>query len=823
MSSNFDWRAEDDHTWDEYAAPDQDDGNGSPDGKRPTLPIILGVLVLVIAAGIFAYSQLRRYVDNTAASVEEDVLSSHALVKLAAEENDLELLAPLLSGRDPKWTQTQLTLLDANLLLDRRPFGLTWKPQETAAEIAIDLSPDLQSAEIEYTETYGYGSNGEEGEIQLVQTAVYRLSETRWLLSPPNNDFWGNWISSKGRFVILTYPERDEELGSRLASDIEAVLAGACANLDLECDNAPPLDVLLETDLDAMMELNDPNHFAQEAEQLVLPAPTLIGKPANNASYRALYRAYATILVSRLVARQTGWECCDQSLFFTALLDVQLQQLNLRSWPLRPKDYQAALRQPVELAIIRSFWEEGVILEEAQERPDYWMIHSFMEFILSRQEDYTVVDLERFLTRSDSFNTWLTDAGITGSLNVVEQNWRDFSFDRIAQNQGQPPIEWPEEDIALICNNGQSGVSTIYRYDPAEGKWQVELGGRDIVVMSGLLDNQGLVLTEQFLDVDQFRTTLWLGGQETAVYFGDGFLFSADLFDPTGRYMVVNLFQQDDNDQNAFESNAYLLEVDNCFEENCSLIPIEETPTWSPDGSLTLWSRPDLPDTIEGSNLIFGGDAQVQGGEMVGVGSEPFWLDNETYAFVNDRDNSILMMASIKDNNPEQLLEVADLASLLPEIEADDLLLNEAFTDSFAPDLIYLIVANRLENIDYVFTLDWRTGETNLALTAEKSYGGLSFHSFSPDHHWLLLRAIGTSAGPPRTFFEIFLYNTESQEVLRYNLVDNIILPNRGWSNNGRWLVYLGRDFLMFSAPEHGYDHIVPHGFKDCTSVAWIE
>jgi hypothetical protein len=498
MSSNFDWRAEDDRTWDEYISPDQNDNKEPTGGKRPTLFIILGILIAVIAAGTFAYFQIRRYVDNTAASVEEDVLSSHALVKLAAEEDDLELLAPLLSGRDPNWTQDQLSLLDMDLLLNRKPFGLFWEPQETADDITIDLSPDLQSAEVEYTETYGYGLDGAEGEIQLVQTAVYRLSETRWLLSPPAEDFWGVWISSRGRYLTLTYPERDGEIGQELASDLEARLGAACQTLDLECDNEP-IDVLLATDLDAMMNTGSNEHLGQSDEQLVLPTPTLVGKPANNASYRALFRAYSSFLVARLVSTETGWDCCDQSVFFKALLDAQLQQLSLQTWPLQRNAYRLALRQPVEIDAIRTLWEDEVTLDQLEERPDSWMLYSFIEYILN-QPDHTTVDLQRYLVRTNSFNTWLTDAGITGSLNLAQQDWQEYTLEQVEQFQQQPPIAWPEEDIALICNEGQSGIAYIYRHDLAQNKWTLELSDRDFVVMHGLPNNQGLILTEQLLE-----------------------------------------------------------------------------------------------------------------------------------------------------------------------------------------------------------------------------------------------------------------------------------------------------------------------------------
>jgi hypothetical protein len=825
MSSKFDWRAEDDLKWNEFTAGDSKDEQPDSERKRPAWLIISGILVLVVTVGIFAFFQVRRYVEDTAAAVEEDVLSSHALVKMAAQEDDLELFAPLLSGRDPKWTQDQLTLLDMDLLLDRQPLGLTWKPQEATDNISVTLSPDLQSAEIEYIETYGYGLNGEEGDIQLAQTAVYRLSETRWLLSPPNDDFWGEWISSQGRYVILTFPERDAELGRRLAADLEATLAGACFDLDLECDNLPHLDVLLTPDLEAMMALENSGYLAQEGEQLRLPTPTLVGKPANNVSYRALYRGYATLLLSHLVARQANWNCCDQSPFFKALVDVQLHQLGFQSWPLTAEDYRTALRHPPDLTAIRAIWDEGLTPAQAQERPEWWMLYTFIEFVVNQQEEPAVIDLQRALAETNSFNTWLDQAGINGSLNLMEGAWQAFIHERILQTQAQPTLAWPEEDIALICNDGQTGIANIYRYQPTANSWTVELADRDFVVMNGLPDNQGLILTEQFLSVDQLRTTLWRDGQETAVSFGSGFYFSAERSDPEGRYLVLSSFQENTAGTGDFVFGLHLLELANCNQDSCPLTPIEGEPVWSPDGSQTLWSGPALLSAPNSEVQIYLGDEQVQAGQSAGIGFAPFWLDDENYAFLQNPANTVLMAAGIVDRSPEQILETADLISFLPEVKASDLLINDARVDPTAPNLVYLTVSQRFgTDADYLFTLDWQSGKIELVLTAEEVLGDLSIHSFSPNHRHLALTSLAVNEiNSGGTYQEMLLIDRESQRSVAYTLIDTIIPTSGSWSNNGQWFLFLAPDYLMLSAPEAGYDHFVPHKFRNCTGAAWIK
>ncbi len=820
MSSNFDWRAEDDISWDKYAAPEADEGQPGPKRKRPIWLIALVVLVVLLSAGYLAYRQVRRYVDNTAASVEEDVLSSHALVKMAAQEGDLELFAPLLSGRDPNWTQDQLAILDMNLLFQRQPFGLSWRPQETSDDISVSLSSDLQSAEIEYQESYGYGLNGEEGIVQLTQTAVYRLSETRWLLSPPDDDFWGSYITAKGNYIELTFPDRDDETGSQLASDLEAVLSGACQRLELDCDESQPLDVLLATDLDAMMDTSDPELFAQAGDQLVLPTPTLVGKPANNASYRALYRGYATIIVSHLIARQAEWECCDQSPFFKALLDAQLHQLGLQTWPLTLADYRLALRRPLKVDTLREIRAEELSLAEFQERPDWPLTYLFVEFLINQEDAPPIIELQRTMARTASFGAWTAQAGVTGDDAVQEPAWQAAVQQRILDQQGPPPVNWPEEDIALICNDGQTGISNVYRYDLSQSSWKVELANRDFVVMNGLPNNEGLILTEQFLDVDQLRTTLWRDGQETVVIFGDAFYFSTERSNPDGTQLVLNSFEQE-----TFTSEYNLLDIENCDDESCPLSRIEGLPVWSPDGSRTLWVMSERAAPIVGEWPLFLGDGRLQSPKPIGDGNSPFWLDNENYAFLQGGPQDVaLVMASVNDNAPQILLTQADLAALVPDLEETEIRLNDATTDPTAPNLIYITAVNRLENIDYLFTLEWQRGEIELVLETENSPGGLLVPRFSPDNHWLVLRTnFSVASSSSQRQQNIYLYNTESQTTLLYTMSGAAFLPGRSWSNNGDWLASLSDGFIMLSAPDANYDHLVRHEFQDCTDMAWIK
>ena len=259
MSGKFDWQAENDVVWEELPA---DEKTEESSRKRRRWPFLLLALLLLAAVAFFFLRQINRQVDENTEARRADIVSSHNLLLIAEAEKDGELFFSLLSGRDSAWTAAQNELFQAGLLLDRAPFGLRAVLGEqislatedevpfSANALNITFSSDLMAAELVTEQPFIISiGHGLTETVTLQETAVYRLGRERWLLAPPENDFWGSRESQQGAQLRVSYPERDAELATRLLPDLERKLDEMCRTLaDIDCPSGSPIEVQFSTD-----------------------------------------------------------------------------------------------------------------------------------------------------------------------------------------------------------------------------------------------------------------------------------------------------------------------------------------------------------------------------------------------------------------------------------------------------------------------------------------------------------------------------------------------------------------------------------------------
>ena len=220
MSDNFDWRTDEEDGW---SGP-RPVTRRSARRRRWLLP--LAILAALLAAGTVVTWQLRERLSTAEAAVKDEVIASFHLVRAAEADGDIELFRNLLSGSDLAWANAQLALFDQGRLFDLSPLGLGAQP-ESLTDLAVTLSPELNSAEMTAMATYA-ASVADGGAVRLRQTAVYRHGE-RWIWSPPRPEFWGPELSSDGHFLQVSYPRRDERLALRLAQDLDELVEKICA------------------------------------------------------------------------------------------------------------------------------------------------------------------------------------------------------------------------------------------------------------------------------------------------------------------------------------------------------------------------------------------------------------------------------------------------------------------------------------------------------------------------------------------------------------------------------------------------------------------
>ena len=311
--------------------------------KRRWWRSVLIVIVLLGLLGLAAAIAVDRRAQETIAEAKKDVLASHSLVRRAAAEADRELLDAVLGGA-PRWKSQQHKLLEQGLIFDREPFGLAAQaPSPDATEVS--LTPGLKDAIVASQQAYSTaGGYGIPETVRLRHTFFYRFDGQRWLHFPPDDGFWGGTLNEAGKIVTLIYPERDKDIGARLAADLDATFGELCTGLQEPlCPGSTRLRITLSQEpasLAGMLPSERQSPVVRErALGFTLPSPTLFGAPVDEASYGALYRIYAERIARWYAETLSGFRKDGyQERFYRAVFEKALAQQGLRAWPLVPRD-----------------------------------------------------------------------------------------------------------------------------------------------------------------------------------------------------------------------------------------------------------------------------------------------------------------------------------------------------------------------------------------------------------------------------------------------------------------------------------------------------
>ena len=319
---SFDWQTEGKTVWED--APSQPP---TPKSRRGRWVVV--ALVLLATAVIF--QGVRQRLAQVAGQVEADVLASHAVIHEAAVRGDGEVVLSFLSGRDADWASATGQLAADGLTYGRDGLNLTWLAEQSAAPTVV-VAPDLQSAEVTQGERYAIDvGNGLTETVVLEQTAVYRLGNNRWLLSPPEAEFWGASRTILGQYLVVHFPTRDAAVVERLFLRLDDKLGQMCTQLpNFTCPPGFQIDVVFSPEPEALAQASLGAVITAEQTGLRLPTPTLVGLPQSEAAFQALFRGYASLVVATAVTDLVDWRCCEEVDFYQVLLNDLLSQLGLR-------------------------------------------------------------------------------------------------------------------------------------------------------------------------------------------------------------------------------------------------------------------------------------------------------------------------------------------------------------------------------------------------------------------------------------------------------------------------------------------------------------
>ncbi|MCA9995309.1 MAG: hypothetical protein KDE56_06175 [Anaerolineales bacterium] len=823
MSKQFEWLTEEEAGW---------DGSGLPPSpeKRPFFlpkPLII-LITLLLATASVGYWQLQQRAAAIAAAIEQDVTASHTVLQQAAANGDTELLNTVLSGSDPRWADQQQALTSRHLLTDRWPLGLY--ALNSGDVLTVALAPDLTEVEVVTAVPFAAGwektitQDPTADQVTLQQTAVYRKGEQRWLLAAPSAEFWGEWQTENGRFLTLTYPQRDQTWARRLLNDFDQQLTRLCQDQpDLACPPQFHITIRLDTSPAALDVL-----FLGSSSELRLPTPTLVGLPGNEAAYRVLRQGYLGHLLAGALTKLAGWHCCDQSpLLHRALLDRQLADLGLRPWPLQPRHYQQMFREPVAgLGGLGRFWTTPQRLPA--EPYTLWPLdnnemrqsYALLDYLQTVQPAISWAEAHARLATASEYRTWLqkyvpVGGGRGGGGVVGERDWLEFMQRQVETAVSPSPTQsaLPNQQIQLMCSDGVGRPANLVRYDPATDQWRTELTDRGFLFMSPLPDDNGVLLQERQTQRSQSWGIVWRDGREIPVQqpeLRDG-LFRVD---PQGSDLLLYGFDFSNR------TNSYSrLQMGNCQGASCSLQLYTDFAVWSPDGQKVVMQKDDqflflkrTPDAPE---------------FFISNGYAPFWLNNDTYGFALQAVNSggghsenILVMTLAKD--VWLWLETTQLLPALPpEARLFPLNVQDIAANPHNPEeiLVALAYADEAQEGAFVVGYDRSLRQSRLLLTLPYKISPIRPLQFSPNGRFLTIQSFAQADAT----WTLDFYDLTTDEPFRLTSDFVFTLPGYDWSADEQWLLRVGDGYLHLYSPGQNLDRLVVYpNFPRCNFAAWV-
>lgn len=833
---NFDWQTEEESDF-ERPLPGPDNSGSS------SRPYWLILFVLVVLGGTFyGVRRVRDTVAQAQEGVKEDVRTAHDLARMAADRRDQELLVSVLSGRSAGWVAAQEERLVAGLLFEDtlRPFGLI--AQSDAGTPSVGLNADLTEALLESRNTFVVESaDGVTSTVTLTQTHVYRQGDQRWLLSPPLPEFWGLRRGHQGRILTVTYPVRDEDVVLRLAEDLESMLDEMCREV-ANCPDGFDVRLRLETDPRSVLLAADRGERLSTGSDMVLPTPTLVGLPASDEAYQSLFRGYASYVFSAALTEVTGYRCCQGVLFQQALLDLQMAGLDLAPDPVTRGEYLHLIDADESVTHMRTLWDEDEVPSDEGSIP--LEVYAFLDFVqtISRPSP-DLYEIQRAAGGDTSFWEWLerlSGYDLPTDIGALQGEWSTFVQEQVEQAQsnleagvGQPQ---PAQDVVLLCGDE---TLDVYRLLTGERQLSLEMeSGFQSGTLAALPADDGFIVSGDRPGSTQasLRTQLKLNGKRpfpisAANISGESILPTG--FEPESGKLVSLLFSSDN-------SGGPLVGVTDpyaCAPDGCQYEIMPGTPHWSPDGSQVLAvasSRSVRLYLRRGS----GGDWE----EVVEHGYQPFWLDNQSFAFFpsyfEGRQRKV-SAADIEGRSVSDFVTIDALRPTLPEegrsrvlrfawinrhpFDSDALL--AVLVGTFSGDQSYLVMLRRNDS-----SVPWL--EAELKPTLLHSFDGVVINlgdgvRYSPSGRWLTLM-MNYGQGPDDVGLTIYdLQNGE--EVLRSGAQEGFTMESaRGdWSADGRWYVRTVPGAVDMVAPgirsgDRPVRRIVSHELPRCDSPQWV-
>ena len=799
----YDWRTDEDEEW---------TGQSSKEMHKPPsrrwLLVVIPVVALLLGGGI--YWQINQRIQETTARLTADVLSSHELVQQAIDNQDVELLTSLLSGREPDWTEAQRELVREGYWLDGALFG--WEPAGAATNPTVAL--DREFFEATLTRERQFAIHGENDERMAIQTnEFYRQGDTRWLLSPPESDFWGNQRRIGDENVAITVPERDADFARLVMAGLSQRVAAICPEYIGLCGGGNgPVPVTFSTDPATLLTIADRETFlASQGETVTVPTLSLIGRAADEASEAILVSQYQTYLLTAIIVDWTNYECCDRGLFFLALTDFLLADTYGLSYAVPAEDYLAFAGESTAAGLLPTLFEEPV----DSIRPDRWLVYGWTDYMLQARQDIVLPLAINSLSTAADFDAW---AQLLPTAVPYDPTLS-------AQDDNQAMLLTAKQDIALLCT---APVPGIFTYNTLTGRWLEAIPPISAAVRGAKLQpfpNGNGFFAEFPTVVDGEKDWLayvWQGPDQWVAFDSDAgpdSLQYSGLHDPAGdRLLVYRL----DSDRGILDFQ--ILDLQNCSAENCSLRDVDGLPIWSPSGRQSI--------VMQGANL-WRGDENGDSQEQLYRALFPFWLTEDIYGFlraVRFSDDSGALVAELGvlvagfGWEPQERLGQIALEDFIRADAADVALrIERAEPHPYLPNTLVITASDEDRRNFYVLEARGLADGQDITMTPlfiSEAFPA-RFH-FSRDVRWLGV----TTFGDQRTELNFWLLDRQQGRQLPPLAAEfaQVIDDNHwiDWSADGELLLMLSDRQMLVYRPEDNTAVRVDIPYDGCRDAAWI-
>lgn len=793
--SQFEWHTEESWGEDENVV-------GTADGASLSrfVPYLLLLLVCAVGVGVI-WGYLREQVESATDSAESDLRATYDLLYERANAGDLDMFTTFLSGSDPDWTKTQQQLVVQGTLLERDSLGLTLRSPAPIVDEVI-IAPDSKSAEINGYLVYHDRHNNP---VTLNLPTVLRRGENNWLYAPPTNEFWGETITLTTKYLYAYLPARDAEIGRRLLDDFDASIAQLC---ETDCPDEQVVFNFNTSQQSLHLQRDRAPH------PLPLPAPSLVGIPADSASYASVRDGYLHLLLPDVMARMAEYECCDHLLYFEALVAWQLAELGVGEWGLDSADYATLLDKGIA---INPTVDVGWDVRDPRTASDdqRQAARAIVEFLLRSDPALTPLKLQKQLGADwQQMHSWVkrvmalnppeTGLGVDWGANDIAytttthatQFMRRMFIAKLPPPADQVPTAFPEQHLLVSCTDSAEN-SIILRHNLQSGEWikAAEFSVPHTTLLASL-PNNGLLLDQSDKDL------LWRANE--IVDLDAMQLRFEGPVDPLGQHIVV----RSESNTTRF-SNWGIVDTESCSGENCPITPVANRPDFAPDGQHYLVRR-------FGSGQVY----NIAGERLTSFNiSNSFatlfhWLDDTHYLWQDTYKEYVTTSIGADDLTP--LFSFDDLNDALPEGARQMRYVANIEVDPTSTDLVFI---NAFDNVTpprwQTFLLNRRTTAITWVPNLEQSV----LTDISPSGKWLLAVEL-LEAGTGLTAKNLVVYNTETTQKLSYPVSEFSaeFITN---TNGDEWLLLYEEGTIRLIAPDYNFSTRIVPPLAPCTSALW--